>query len=355
MSFYDALQMDPSVLKKKISQSNEKKEKVYYWAAITVRAILIVAFAILFITTLSNIFGTENTPMAVVLFCILLGIRFVNFEYCIGDSLVTLAIAFATLLFVPAILISVPTILIPFIHFIAIFAILCITSQRPELGNGGLYSFAYIYLVGNPVSGELLTQRAMMTLVGYIICAVILFVKHRHIHSETRFHHVIKRFTLKNPTHLWQLRMAIGVTLVLSIGSIFKVERFMWMGFACSSLLSEYPYSPDTKTRFGQRVLSVLIGSAAFFVIFQIMPESIQPLIGPLGGLCLGFCTKYRYKTALNCFGALMIGAGIYGIHGAVIIRIIDTILGVVIGYVFAYIFHKLIALRFLPDPNEEN
>ncbi len=50
-----------------------------------------------------------------------------------------------------------------------------------------------------------------------------------------------------------------------------------------------------------------------------------------------------------------MIGAGIYGIHGAVIIRIIDTILGVVIGYVFAYIFHKLIALRFLPDPNEEN
>ena len=57
MSFYDALQMDPSVLKKKISQSNEKKEKVYYWAAITVRAILIVAFAILFITTLSNIFG----------------------------------------------------------------------------------------------------------------------------------------------------------------------------------------------------------------------------------------------------------------------------------------------------------
>ena len=46
MSFYDALQMDPSVLKKKISRSNEKKEKVYYWAAITVRAILIVAFCL---------------------------------------------------------------------------------------------------------------------------------------------------------------------------------------------------------------------------------------------------------------------------------------------------------------------
>lgn len=34
MSFYDALQMDPSVLKKKISQSNEKKEKVYYWLSL---------------------------------------------------------------------------------------------------------------------------------------------------------------------------------------------------------------------------------------------------------------------------------------------------------------------------------
>ena len=89
MKFYDALQMDPSILKRKISVCNTKREKTYYWTAIAVRSILIVAFAIVFISLLSGIFGADNTPLAVALFCMMLGIRFVNFEYCIGDSLIT--------------------------------------------------------------------------------------------------------------------------------------------------------------------------------------------------------------------------------------------------------------------------
>ena len=63
--------------------------------------------------------------------------------------------------------------------------------------------------------------------------------------------------------------------------------------------------------------------------------------MGPLGGLCLGFCTDYRYKTAMNCFGALMLGTGIYGLQGAVILRIADTFLGVTFGW---YLLHSSIS-----------
>ena len=84
------------------------------------------------------------------------------------------------------------------------------------------------------------------------------------------------------------------------------------------------------------------------------IPESLHSLLGPLGGLCLGFCTDYRYKTAMNCLGALMLGAGIYGLQGAVILRITDTLLGAAFGLAFAAIFHRLVALRFLPAPNAE-
>lgn len=72
--------------------------------------------------------------------------------------------------------------------------------------------------------------------------------------------------------------------------------------------------------------------------------------MGPLGGLCLGFCADYRYKTAMNCFGALMLGAGIYGLQGAVILRMVDTFLGVSFGLVFAALFHRLAAVRLLPQ-----
>lgn len=354
MKFYDALQLDPSVLKRKIAASDARREKTYYWLAIAVRSVLIVAFAIVFISLLSGVFGADNTPLAVALFCMMLGIRFVNFEYCIGDSLVTLAAVLAILVLVPSAAAVLPPVLLVPLHFAAFFALLCMTTQRPEMGNGGLYSFAYIYLTGNPVMGEALARRGLLALVGYLICGAILFAKHRDRHRATRFHHVMGRFDLSVPVHLWQLRMALGVSLVLSAGQAFGVERFMWMGFACASLLSEYPYSGNTFTRFWQRIVGAVAGSCGFFVLYLIIPQAFHGWMGPLGGVCLGFCTDYRYKTAMNCFGALMLGAGIYGLQGAVVLRVADTLLGVTFGLAFAAIFHRLAAVRALPAAEGE-
>lgn len=354
MKFYDGLQMDPSVLKRKISACEVGREKAYYWVAIAVRSVLIVAFAIVSISLLSAVFGSDNTPLAVALFCMMLGIRFVNFEYCIGDSLITLAAVLAILVLVPSAAAVVPPVRLIPLHFAGFFAILCMTTQRPEMGNGGLYSFAYIYLTGNPVVGEALVRRGLLALVGYLICGAILFAKYRDQHRTTRFHHVMRKFDLAVPVYLWQFRMALGVSLVLTAGQVFGVERFMWMGFACASLLSEYPYSGNTVTRFWQRIVGAVAGSCAFFVVYLVTPEALHPLMGPLGGLCLGFCIDYRYKTAMNCFGALMLGTGIYGLQGAVILRIVDTILGVTFGLVFAVIFHRLAAARFLTVPEGE-
>ena len=354
MKFYDALQMDPSILKRKIVACETLQEKNYYWLAITVRSVLIVAFAIVFISLLSGIFGADNTAMAVALFCIMLGLRFVNFKYCVGDSLFTLAIALAILVLAPSAAAVIPLVgLIP-LHFAAFFGLLYITTQRPELGNGGLYSFAYVYLTGNPVSGEALVRRGMLALVGYLICGAILFAKHRELHKKIRFHHVVRKFSLSNPVHLWQLRMALGVSLALSAGQIWGMERFMWIGFACASLLSQYPYSHDTTLRFRQRIVGAVAGSCLFFILYQLTPEALHSLLGPLGGLCLGFCTDYRYKTAMNCFGALMLGAGIYGVQQAVLLRIVNTFLGVAFGLLFALLFHKVVAAKFLPAPEEQ-
>ncbi len=231
MKFYDALQMDSAVLKREIAACDTKREKTYYWVAMAVRSVLIVAFAIVFISLLSGVFGADNTPMAVALFCMMLGIRFVNFQYCIGASLVTLAAVFAILVLVSSAAVLLPSVLLIPLHFIAFFALLYMTTQRPEMGNGGLYSFAYIYLTGNPVLGEALIRRGLMALAGYLICGAILFAKHRNQHTTTRFHHVMRRFDLSTQVHLWQLRMALGVSLVMTAGQVFGVERFMWMGF----------------------------------------------------------------------------------------------------------------------------
>ena len=68
----------------------------------------------------------------------------------------------------------------------------------------------------------------------------------------------------------------------------------------------------------------------------------------------MGFCVDYRYQTAMNCFGALMLGAGIYGLQGAVILRMVNTILGVTFGLVFAALFHWLATKKLHLGPEKE-
>jgi hypothetical protein len=348
MKFYNALQLDPAILKRKIAACDTKWEKTYYWIAMAMRSVLIVAFAIVFISVLSSIFGADNTPLAVALFCMMLGIRFVNFEYCVADSLMTLAAVLAILVLVPSAAAVLPWFCLIPLHFAAFFALLYMTAQRPEMGNGGLYSFAYIYLIGNPIFGEGLVRRGLLALVGYLLCGAILLAKHRTQHHTTRFHAVVKKFNPSSPVHLWQLRIALGVSLVLTVGQVFAIERFMWMGFACASLLSEYPYSPHVVTRFRQRIVGAVAGSFAFYILYLATPQAFHSLMGPLGGLCLGFCTDYRYKTAMNCFGALMLATGIYGLRDAVVLRVADTILGVTFGLLFAILFQRLAADKLL-------
>ena len=121
MKFYDALQMDPAILKREIAACSTKKEKLYYWTAIAVRSALIVAFAIVFISALSGVFGSDNTPLAVAVFCMMLGIRFVNFEYCVKDSLVTLAAVLAILVLAPSAAVVLPSIFFDSVAFCLLF------------------------------------------------------------------------------------------------------------------------------------------------------------------------------------------------------------------------------------------
>lgn len=63
MKFYDMLQLDPQIIKDMMGKSSVKKEKRKLATAMFLRSILIVLFAILFISALSSDFGSENTPI----------------------------------------------------------------------------------------------------------------------------------------------------------------------------------------------------------------------------------------------------------------------------------------------------
>lgn len=344
MKFYDILQWDPQVTKMFMSRSTTKKEKIKLGIGMFMRSILIVLFAIVFISGLTSVFGSENTPMAVAIFCILLGVRFVDFGYCIKDALLTLSFVFFLLLVSPVISESVFPLLGFIIHVVSFFTILFITCDKPEMGNGGLFSFAYIYLSGNPVYGQDFIHRIYLTLTGFFICGLIFYLKHRDKNRDIRFFEKIKQVDMKEFKYQWMFRISVGVSAMLSLGLAFNIERFMWAGFACGSLLSEYSKQSKIKERFVQRFIGVIAGSVLFYFVYCLLPVELHGMIGPFGGFCLGFCVDYKYKTALNCLGALMIASQIYGLQSAILLRITDTIIGIIFAFLFYYVYERYIS-----------
>ena len=85
-------------------------------------------------------------------------------------------------------------------------------------------------------------------------------------------------------------------------------------------------------------------------MIYLIVPARYYFLIGPVGGMCLGLCSKYTYKTVLNCFGALALAASMYGIGNAVLLRIFDTLAGIFGALLFFYLYDRFILHKFLPN-----
>lgn len=135
MNFYQAMQLDVSVCKGKIRNAANPSERHKLIAALIVKDILCVLFAVVFISILNFLFGDENSSAAVVIFCILLTVRFVDFGYCLKSSLINFFIVFVLLTFSPCIAQSVNPAWGFLINFLSIGFIVTSACHEPLYGG----------------------------------------------------------------------------------------------------------------------------------------------------------------------------------------------------------------------------
>lgn len=338
MNFYQAMQLDVSVCKEKIRTAETGAEKRKFVAALIARDVLCVLFAILFISALNLLFGDENSSAAVVIFCILLMVRFVDFGYGIRASLVNFFIVFALLTFSPCIAQSVDPAIGFFVNLLSIGFIVISACHEPLYGSAGLYLFAYMFLYGNPVEGRLLVLRALEMLLGLLICGAVFYVNHRKKQYDKRFSQIVKEFSLSTPLGKWQFQVILGLSLGILVGELLQVDRVMWVGCACLTVLTQYGERPNKRAF--QRLGGVVAGSLLFGIVYQVLPPAAKSSLGIYSGLLLGLCAAYHWKTLLNCFGALLMATGIFGLKSAVILRIVNNIIGCCFGIFFYYAYN---------------
>lgn len=62
--------------------------------------------------------------------------------------------------------------------------------------------------------------------------------------------------------------------------------------------------------------------------LYHVLPESMYPYIGMIGGIGVGYSAGYAWQTVFNTFGALSIASGLFGAGTAVALRIIFNVMG---------------------------
>lgn len=342
-TFYQLLQMDARGLWAAIHAAPASRDKARLGFAMALRSILLVAFTILFIGVLTQLFGQNNTGLVVAGFCILLGIKHVPYGFHAADSVIALGLVIGAMILSGTITLVGNSLLSLITNFILVTLILVFVANDPPMGNAGLYIFGYLFVSQTPVTGADLTSRCILGLIIWIICSAVLVHKHHSKFSDIRLRDLIEDFSLKNPTSIWQLRLAVGVACVLLIGDLLGIPRGVWLGYACMSVLLPYGEEKGSSLkRAGLRLSGVVIGSTLFYLFSWFVPTEYRFLFGPLAGICIGFSNKYIVDSALNCFGALLLAESVYGMGGSAILRIWDNLLGVVFAVIFTALFSYL-------------
>ena len=127
------------------------------------------------------------------------------------------------------------------------------------------------------------------------------------------------------------------------IMSLLGLPRAMWAGIACMSVC--LPFTEDGKERAGKRAGFNIIGCLIFAVLYFVLPESMYPYIGMIGGIGVGYSAGYAWQTVFNTFGALSIASGLFGVTGAVALRIGANVFGALYTMVMAHLLDWIAAL----------
>ena len=117
-------------------------------------------------------------------------------------------------------------------------------------------------------------------------------------------------------------------------------------GLAVGMILCMIIFYKNQKNRVGKRGMFNIVGCALFVVLYLILPESMYPYIGMIGGIGVGYSAGYAWQTAFNTFGALSIAAGLFGMPAAVALRIGANVFGAVYTIICNKVIDRLAVMQ---------
>ena len=298
MTFYQELQLSSTGSKELIKKTTDPKEKRRHILIYNVKVYLVVAFCFALVTLFSAVFGSGNSVAGVVVLLALLVLRQADFGIKTTHGLLCIA----------------------GINLVCIMLLMILGCHNVIMSNHSTFVLGYLLLQGYDVTGEEYSMRVISLLIGMAICMAVFYKNQRNRPYRRTFLDLFREFNLHSARNWWYIRLTVMVSTALLIMSLLGLPRAMWAGIACMSVC--LPFSSDLVARAKLRGPYNILGSLIFVVLYIVLPKSMYPYIGIIGGIGVGYSAGYAWQTVFNTFGALSIASGLFGMTGAVVLRI---------------------------------
>ena len=326
MTFYQELQLSSTGSKELIKKTTDPKEKRRHILIYNVKVYLVVAFCFALVTLFSTVFGSGNSVAGVVVLLALLVLRQADFGIKTTHGLLCIAGIFGILIVGPRLTNTLAPIPAFFMNLVFIMLLMILGCHNVVMSNHSTFVLGYLLLQGYDVTGKEYILRIASLLIGMIICMAVFYKNQKNRPYRRTFLDLFREFNLRSARNWWYVRLTVIVSTALLIMSLLGLPRAMWAGIACMSVC--LPFTDDCIARSGKRWQFNIVGCVLFIALYLILPESMYPYIGMIGGIGVGYSAGYAWQTAFNTFGALSIAAGLFGMPMAVALRVGMNVFG---------------------------
>lgn len=301
-------------------------------AKVLIGKLILLIGIIIFISIFSSIFGSNNTLIGVVIITAILMFSSMNLSLEFKDAILGIIVFFSAMGITSYFVKYHPYIGIV-VDFILVFLMTYIFSIDTKKKLYLPFILCYVFLQGSPATDSELPIRIVSLFIGGALVAIIYYLTHRKAEEEDR--RTIKDMLSNIDIHSLQtnfsLRMAIGITIAIFIGTIFDFTKGMWITSTVLSLTQ--PYYNDIKEKIGQRLVGTVIGAIIFIILFNfLIPKFLDSIVLLVIGYIYSFIKPYKIQmifVTLNSLAAAMI---LFDSTISVPMRIFFVIIGIVIA-----------------------
>ena len=306
MTFYQELQLSSVASKQLIKATEDKKERYRHILIYNFKVYLVMAFCVAVVSLYSHFTGNNNSVVGVTVLLAVLVLRQADFGIRTTHGLASIVGIFGILIAGPKLSNMVSPVPAFFINIVCILLLMILGCHNVIMYNHSTFVLGYLLLQGYDVTGQEYLYRVAGLLVGMVLCMAIFYKNQKNRPYRRSFLDLFREFDISSARNRWYIRLSLVVSSAMLFMSLLGLPRAMWAGIASMSVC------------------------LPFVILYLVLPESMYPYIGMIGGIGVGYSAGYAWQTAFNTFGALSIASGLFGMPYAVALRIGANVFGAV-------------------------